>query len=399
MRAKSLLGCAIGAVILAVAGAVALHRMTGPFHYSADDVQGTVIDGLTGAPVAGALVIGQWRLETIGDPRGLFHAAEAITGSDGRYRLRGFASKPRPFLEWFETDDPKITIYKPGYRPEVLTNRDACGIGNDYARASKRISYWNGKSISLYERLSLGEVADVAKRLEDTLLWDGWSFPLAHTYLAADATPIPLDADPRLRDTDPTNDPPRELAMRFAPFTSPPIHGVVIDGDGARVPGAVVAAVWRLVDTHTGAWSGVFAVRETTSDPQGRFVIPGWSARFVPAEATIDGRSPEMWVIKRGFVVAYFDNMGAQEGVLSFGSAEWRALPPKIVQSSEAGSRWDGQALRIRRARSGAELVRSLNAANPRGPGPAPPPFRRYFEEWRQSAALLPARDRPAVPF
>lgn len=139
------IGCLVLA-ILAGGCVVGLHRLGGPFYYSAEDVHGTVIDEETGQPIEGALVVAVWSLETIARrPAGFLHAQETLTDRQGRYSIRGFSRKRRPFLSWFREQDPRIMVFKYGY--------NSAGVWNDPAPQpsgwAERTSYWNGKAIAL----------------------------------------------------------------------------------------------------------------------------------------------------------------------------------------------------------------------------------------------------------
>lgn len=142
------IGCLV-LVILAGGCVIGLHRLGGPFYYSAEDVHGTVIDEETGQPIEGALVVACWSLETIANrPAGFLHAQETLTDRQGRYSIRGFSRKRRPFLGWFDNQDPRIMVFKYGYH--------SAGVWNNLAPRpsgwADRTSSWNGKAIALEKR-------------------------------------------------------------------------------------------------------------------------------------------------------------------------------------------------------------------------------------------------------
>ena len=83
---------------------------TGCSHYS--DISGRVVDGSTGKPIEGALVVAQWT-----KPRGLpgmqYHdlhkIVETLTDKDGQFLLGGTSG--------FIVNQPEMIIYKEGYIP------------------------------------------------------------------------------------------------------------------------------------------------------------------------------------------------------------------------------------------------------------------------------------------
>lgn len=118
--------------------------------YSSADVEGRIVDADTGEPVAGAVVVGIWQLESYPIHNhymeDIIHVSESVTDEEGRYRLEGFAlkfvgHKSGSLYEY----DPVILAFVEGYRPTSVTRseREFAGIG------PYRKSPLNGREITL----------------------------------------------------------------------------------------------------------------------------------------------------------------------------------------------------------------------------------------------------------
>lgn len=208
----------------------------------------------------------------------------------------------------------------------------------------------------------------------------------------------------------------RPSAPQLAPplYSSAPISGTVVDRNtGSPVEGAVVTAIWRKVDNRVGSWNGIFLVRETRTDAAGAFTIPRWGPRTRPASAFLDRRDPELWVLREGYVVGYFDNDGVSDVLLPIDASAglaWVKLPPNKIpgarlrdyaRAEDGSSAWNGRKLAIRRAGDARELARSLGGANPRDPylpQNVNPPLPLFFGAWSASYATLPEAERAALP-
>ena len=141
-------GMAAAMMVAAAAGLVALPRAgwSQPDAYSAAPIHGSVVDAGTQQPLAGVHVVAQWILNT-----GMFfhseriqrlHILETMTDEKGEYQIPGWGPKPRPPLSRLETADPRLTFFKPGYRPLDRSN-------NDPHDRPLRTSRWDGKAIPL----------------------------------------------------------------------------------------------------------------------------------------------------------------------------------------------------------------------------------------------------------
>ncbi|MDH5784942.1 MAG: hypothetical protein OEZ16_04940 [Chromatiales bacterium] len=91
--------------------------------YSAPDIEARVIDANTGKPVEGVVLVGVWQLESQGFEHSYgraIHVTEAVTDSEGKYKLDGF------FIKWaglfagtLWESDPMIYVFADGYSPRI----------------------------------------------------------------------------------------------------------------------------------------------------------------------------------------------------------------------------------------------------------------------------------------
>jgi hypothetical protein len=150
--------------------------------YTAEAIEGWVVDAGTGRPLEGVIIVAHWQLMggfEGGNPVGQLQIHEAVTDQAGRYYIPAWG--PRFALRGrLRNASPNLLFFKPGYRHRVLDNRWYAGRDN-----SK--SDWNGKTVTL-ERIegSLLEYARHLQPLNDALwgvghVWGepcGWeSFP------------------------------------------------------------------------------------------------------------------------------------------------------------------------------------------------------------------------------
>lgn len=116
-----------------------------PF-YSAKEIRGQIVDGESGQPIEGAVVVAQWVLFHIGIGHGghksRIHIYETVTDKDGRYVIPAWGPKPRPPMTELQERDPDILIFKSGYEPEVLTN-------STMREGAMRMSEWDGKVVKM----------------------------------------------------------------------------------------------------------------------------------------------------------------------------------------------------------------------------------------------------------
>ncbi len=122
--------------------------------YSSADVEGRIIDKATGEPVAGAVVVGIWQVESQGFEHyygPVIHVTESLTDDKGLYHLKGFD------YQWVTGGwslvykDPFIHILAEGYKP---TGRDSYDYPDKSNMGIRRISPLNGKDVEI-ERMEI----------------------------------------------------------------------------------------------------------------------------------------------------------------------------------------------------------------------------------------------------
>lgn len=174
------------------------------------------------------------------------------------------------------------------------------------------------------------------------------------------------------------------------------------------VTGAVVVALWRRMSI-AGEWRGTFRWEEAVTDKDGQFVIHRWGPRYLEPDHDLDGRDPELWILKRGYLLGYFDNTGRLDPRY-FSAAQIMGpgkLPParstvrilgQYSRKKEEPFVWNGKTLTLSPAAPGTQIARSLEAANPIDTfDPIPPKLRLFWDEWIASYEALPSESRSAV--
>lgn len=177
------LGIALAVVLLLLFG---LHTCVGgwPVNYGAP-VRGRVIDERTGRPVTGAVVVGQWYTTAFMGAQHRMHASEAVTDGKGEFFLPGMPLKIRRPFDHYETYDPLLAVYKPGYA--VIINADNVGLKRmgyqPYSMAMRRISYWDGKDLPLVPAEDIKGEAESLARIYDIAKWPYVLHPRRYPHL------------------------------------------------------------------------------------------------------------------------------------------------------------------------------------------------------------------------
>jgi hypothetical protein len=133
-------------IAIVMAAAVTLTACVfGPPFYWGEEIHGRVVDAGTGKPVAGAVVVADWKLYAGGYGHG-GHAdslliEETITNDDGQFQFRQWGPQRRPASEILQ-DAPWLTVFKRGYEHRALNNEVS---SNSVVRKSD----WVGKDIPL----------------------------------------------------------------------------------------------------------------------------------------------------------------------------------------------------------------------------------------------------------
>lgn len=140
-----------------------------PATYSGAAFGGRIVDGETGQPLGGAVVVARWQLyrahnfmNIVGSTEyRLLHVAESVTDAGGFYRIPAWGPIVRPAgWEVFGEEDPLVAAFKPGYEPNSMANgiwvsaevynRDGYQ-GFNPRDAEIRRSKNDGKDIALYK--------------------------------------------------------------------------------------------------------------------------------------------------------------------------------------------------------------------------------------------------------
>jgi hypothetical protein len=193
-------------------------------------------------------------------------------------------------------------------------------------------------------------------------------------------------------------------------YSSDVIQCQVMDGvTGKPIEGAVVVAVWRKISIYFGEWRGTFRWEEAATDEDGRFVIHRWGPRYLETENYLDGRDPELWILKRGYLLGYFDNTGrldpryfATTQLVPAGkeppARSAQRIRGQFARKEKEPFRWNGKILTVQSGASPAETGRSLQAANPIDTyDPIPPKLHIFWDEWIATYEALPTEARTAV--
>jgi len=141
------------------------------FMYSAEAIEGWVVDAETGKPMEGVIVVAHWQLKggfEGGNPVGQLKILESVTEPNGRYSFAAWGPK-FALMGHLRSESPEILMFKKGYKFLGLSN-------NWYRDRDTSKSDWNGKSVKL-ERFD-GTPAEYAKHL-GRLNSDLWYFGYA----------------------------------------------------------------------------------------------------------------------------------------------------------------------------------------------------------------------------
>ena len=206
-----------------------------------------------------------------------------------------------------------------------------------------------------------------------------------------------------------------ELTARPQQYSSTRIRTRIVDDrTGEPVEGAVVLALWRKIDTYRLTFGGVYAQYETITDRRGMVEIPRWGPRTLNYDYYLDARDPEIWVMKRGYLVGYFDNTGALDPrVFNAGGIQSplgiSKLPPRLSQldgeryarAANGGSIWHDRPVPLRRASSPEAEARALAAVTPLEQHELTRvEMSRFWAEWTAARDALPVelRDQLEAP-
>jgi hypothetical protein len=119
-----------------------------PTEYSAEAIDAGVVDGATGQPLSGVVVVAHWILVS-GTAGGSFtvgnlQVLETLSGQDGRFRFSAWGPLPRKEGVLMDRS-PELLLFKPGYRYVEVTNHMREGMYQERVRRSE----WTGKTIEM----------------------------------------------------------------------------------------------------------------------------------------------------------------------------------------------------------------------------------------------------------
>lgn len=136
-----------------------------PDTYSAEPIEGWVVDADTNEPLEGVVVVAAWILDGWTTPFikfdrvGTLELMESVTGSDGRFNFPAWGPLRRPRGGMLWAQDPELLFFKSGYDIEILSNPLTSKIPTNSVRTSR----WNGKTIKL--KKFEGDVREYASRV------------------------------------------------------------------------------------------------------------------------------------------------------------------------------------------------------------------------------------------
>ncbi len=121
-----------------------------PDTYSAEAIEARVIDAETQKPLEGVVIVAHWQLKggmEGGNVVGQLMILETVTDSNGRFAFPAWGPLKRT-KGHFDTADPQMLLFKPGYDPRVLDN-ERPEFWTKHAHESLRRSVHNGKTIEM----------------------------------------------------------------------------------------------------------------------------------------------------------------------------------------------------------------------------------------------------------
>ena len=140
-----------------------------PPFYSAKEISATIVDGETGRPLEGTVVVAQWiyfrvGLGDSGDVDYRLKILEAVTDKEGRFTIPGWGPRIRYPFHYLRHYAPQLSIFKSGFLYSRLFNNK---VKNTYLR----ISDWDGKVIRLERPKSEKEYWESVGDFQDSIGW------------------------------------------------------------------------------------------------------------------------------------------------------------------------------------------------------------------------------------
>lgn len=173
-KGRSVVGIGVGFLLLAMTGCWSVDAS---WVYTAEPIEGRVIDKETGQPIEGVVVLAQWILQKPIEGHKAEHwvVIEAVTDSEGKYKIPGWGPKWRPWFRWLENADPVLDVFKPGYWTKGFYNYYPGTFQTINPKSARvRKSAWNGKIIEMWP-FKIG--VELEKQFDVS---EGHPYPLEH---------------------------------------------------------------------------------------------------------------------------------------------------------------------------------------------------------------------------
>jgi len=134
-----------------------------PKAYSGAPIKGRIVDGATGEPISGAVVVAAWIIsptfhESLHGPTKfkLIHLVETMSDDSGNYMIPAWGPIERPaWWEKYRSDDPAMSVFKPGFEPVFPLNvtyqtKEQTGPPFNSREVAVLRSAYDGKDIALF---------------------------------------------------------------------------------------------------------------------------------------------------------------------------------------------------------------------------------------------------------
>ena len=136
--------------------------------FTADAINGKVVDEETGQPLAGVIIVAKWTVDEslVGRNNGLLNVLETVTDKDGNYNFPAWGPKPVPFFPlsplavFGSGNDPSVEYFKNDYwpahesngmsDPERIASRDPPLGGFKANGMTIKLKKWDGKDEEKY---------------------------------------------------------------------------------------------------------------------------------------------------------------------------------------------------------------------------------------------------------
>ena len=133
--------------LLVVLAILVLYSLWAPPVYFMQEIEATIVDSRTGAPIGGVTVVAEWQMYGINlvsaGSGGAMNVVETTTDAEGRFHIPRWGPMLRPPLAYFRERAPQFVFFKSGYYV------DGGGNNHDYPHDWIRASDYDGTVIRL----------------------------------------------------------------------------------------------------------------------------------------------------------------------------------------------------------------------------------------------------------